>query len=250
MMPSVGASSALGSAPSAALVGAPSAALQPSPSAITTVATLPTNSSSATAAFPSFDEAKLMITIHDVMEWLQTPGDAADPDTLRGSLLNALGASHNDAARDVGAGTEQDFISAVQSCQVNGTNLSFMLKSKANRVGKICRYLASPEAQAPAPPAQRPVVLPKPPGLPPAPPVRTVALSETVSQTEKGEAPLMDKFQFASCLTRWQSLFGSGERADPGCEPTIEQLSSIVYLVKEDRPPYVDFSTWGPPAPK
>ena len=73
---------------------------------------------------------------------------------------------------------------------------------------------------------------------------KKIKLSTTIDQSNDQECEILDETRLKKAYTAYHAIFKA--LPEQGEEPTIEQLSSILTLLTQGSPPYVDFSVFGP----
>ena len=76
--------------------------------------------------------------------------------------------------------------------------------------------------------------------------MRKGKLSAVLSQIDESEAVVMTETDMVACYLRYAAVFGSNEKPPKETERTVEQVSAIRHLLRQNCPPYCDFSIFGP----
>eukprot|EP00435_Cladocopium_sp_Y103_P074262 s25_g47.t1 len=211
----------------------------------------------AMAADPSEDELRSITDVQKAMQWAGF--DVADlgEETIPGSLLKLLGLKPNAAPRIVGVFADEDLQAMLGAWKIPGqagapprlpvlaetgiAKLFFRACQLVAGTGVTLQELkAKMTASSAAPPAQTPQAAAA------ATQSRKIKLSSIISQIDDSEVMVAEEKDILKCYSRYESVFGAGERPAKDCEPTAEQLSCLIHIISTGQPPYTDFSVFGP----
>ena len=209
---------------------------------------------------PTSAEIAAFTTVAAVAAWAGFEGDLTDQATTGNSLLRSLGLTTTQAPRVLGIIAEDDFKTAVGAWRIstgpdadgNPTSRAPTLAEvgQASLFGRACRLVAGngdtleelrarakAASSRPTPPAPRP---PSPTGT------RKIKMNTIASQVDDSEFELAPEADLMRCFRRYESVYGKGERPEHDQEPTPEQVSAVMCILRRGSPPYVDFAVFGP----
>lgn len=75
---------------------------------------------------------------------------------------------------------------------------------------------------------------------------RKVKLAGITSQVDNTEIKTVSEQDLIDLYLEYERVYGQNERPQKDQEPTSDQLSAVIHLLKAGLPPYVDFAIWGP----
>ena len=221
---------------------------------------------------PNEEEVAELKTAGNLLIWVGLEGDPSSLQSAPGSLLHLVGATVTTPVRVLGmmpdadweaiiekwkipTGTDEDPTpptpaQAAQAALVGrasrvlcGVQLSFAeerrLKGEADaaeeriRVAEATAAAAAASAKASPPTCTAIATINK-----------KIKLSTTVDQSNDQECEILDEMRLKQAYGAYSTIFKT--LPEQGEEPTIEQLSSILTLLNQGSPPYVDFSVFGP----
>eukprot|EP00435_Cladocopium_sp_Y103_P052243 s2443_g16.t1 len=212
--------------------------------------------SSAMAADPTPDEMTAMVDVQKAMAWAGF--DTADlaETTVPGSLLKHFGLKPTSPPRIVGVFPDADLQAMLTAWRVPVAGAAAQAPTLAESgmaklfcracqlvagTGQTLQELKAMAATSTAPSVTAPAVTPGS-----STQSRKIKLSSVVSQVDDSEILVAEEKEILKCYGRYEQVFGTGERPAKDCEPTAEQLSSLIHLIGAGQPPYVDFSVFGP----
>ena len=84
---------------------------------------------------------------------------------------------------------------------------------------------------------------PTPTPAPVSPPVRKLKMSAIASQVDDTEFNLLAESEMIKLYAEYERVFGTGERPQKDCEPTLEQVSAVAF--DSNLPPFAIFKPFG-----
>ena len=209
---------------------------------------------------PSSVELQAMTTIQHVLNWVGVAGDPGIPTTSRGAFIEHMGCLETEHVRNLGAMSMDDFERYMVLFKVSGNDPSPVLRTKLGLVGRVCRILvgvqptqeaqaildaaaitaqqahASVQAQLALAQSQLAVAH--------VPAKRTVKMSLILDQSDDTEVPYIPDVDLKEGYKKFFNIFKT--MPSPDDDVTIEQLSGLVYFIKNMNPPWADFAIFGP----
>ena len=168
---------------------------------------------------------------------------------VENSLLSVLGVQPDTLIGALGIIGESEFENAVSAWKIpidhtneaEGTREPTLgERGAALYLGSIARRKVTGQAATMTPPAALPSV-----PVVTSTSVRRVKLSQVLSQLDDTEVDLVSETEMFS---RYEVLYGKGQRPHQDHEPSIEQLSALKALADSGQCPYADFAIFQPHA--
>ena len=193
-------------------------------------------------------------TIGNAADFIEMEGNAADQATLRGAVYSALGISGTSKIGVLGLIKQEDYEAVVAAVKIvtpppdanaapTQRDLTLAELGTAYYLGRVARVKlglegpgsASAKATAPTPPSMISSVA-----------TRKVKLNQVLSQIDETEIDIITEAEQIKMYSRYEVLYGRGQRPLPRHEPTVEQLSGLKALTDGGQAPYVDFAVFQP----
>ena len=209
---------------------------------------------------PTDAQLSAMDTIKLVLDWVGVSGDPTVDTTPRGSFLNHMDVLEAEHPRNIGAMSADDFEKYLVLFRIGGGDPSPVLRTKLGLVGRVCRILVGAQPTQAAQNAldtaadaaatalasvQAQLALSQMQlALPSASIKRTVKMSLILDQSNDTEVPYIPDLDHKEGYKRYFDIYKN--MPSPDDDVTIEQLSGLVYYMKNGNPPWADFAIFGP----
>ena len=200
------------------------------------------------------EELEPIKTVGDAAGFIGMDGNAADKATLRGAVFSALGLSGVSKIGVLGLIKQSDFEAVIGSVKVvtppaeeggeaTRRELTVAELGTAFYLGRVARAKLGLEGSAPA---SAKANSPSPPSTLSSVATRKVKLSQVLSQLDETEVDIISEAEQIKMYSRYEVLYGRGQRPSARHEPTVEQLSGLKALTDGGQAPYVDFAVFQP----
>ena len=197
----------------------------------------------ASLAFTSA-EVEGFRTIRDIANFVKIPAPVFD------AFLEAAGANDGTMPRVYGVLPMTEFTELISSLKISsgeGEALitrgpNFTEKGMMALFARACHQCSLLGGDPISPPTTGSV----PAGSPPSLAARKVKLSEVLRQGSDVDVTVQPQSLKTAGEGRLKVLYGANYETPQNIDVTIEQLSSVHYLVESKDIPYLDFAIWGP----